>query len=209
MVGESTATASGATSISIGVPSVSAVGNLLLAALALDNEGMNRANTSTGPAGWTHLGQIANSTNNVNLDVWYKFRASGDPASFKWSVAPDQQDIVGGIMDVSGVSSTAPLDQWVSAAGANSSSASAAVPGFTTAGSNEQLVFLSVDNYNKLVSGVTSGFSQQWNLIAGEYASGGAFAKVQAAKGATGAVGETISIGSDWAVALIGLRPGS
>jgi hypothetical protein len=209
VTGNSTGSASGATSISIGMPSGSAVGNLLVATLALDNEGTNRANTTSGLAGWTHLGQIANSTNNVNLDVWYKFRASGDPSSFKWSVGPDPQDIVGGIMAVSGVSSTAPLDQWVSAAAANSSSASASVPGFTTAGSNEQLVFFSVDNYNKLVSGVTSGFSQQWNLIAGEYASGGAFTKVQAAKGATGAVGETVSIGSDWAIALIGLRPGS
>jgi hypothetical protein len=74
----------------------------------MDNEGTNRANTTSGPAGWTHLGQIANSTNNVNLDVWYKFRASGDPSSFKWSVGPDPQDIVGGIIALSGVSSTTP-----------------------------------------------------------------------------------------------------
>jgi hypothetical protein len=191
------------------MPSGSAVGSFLLVTLAMDNEGTNRANTTSGPAGWTHLGQIANSTNNVNLDVWYKFRASGDPSAFKWSVGPDPQDIVGGIVALSGVSSTTPLDQWVNAAAANGSTTSASVPGFTTVGSNEQLVFFSVDNYNKLVSGVTSGFSQQWNLIAGEYASGGAFTKVQAAKGATGAVGETVSTGSDWAIALIGLRPGS
>jgi hypothetical protein len=175
----------------------------------MDNEGTNRANTSTGPSGWTHLGQVANSSNNVNLDVWYKFRASGDPTAFKWTVGPDPQDIVGGIIAISGISSSAPLDTWVKATAANSSTATASVPGFTTAGNNDELVFISVDNYDNDITGVTAGFTQQWNLIAGDYSNGAAFTKLQTSTGATGTTQGNVFVGSDWALALIGFRSGS
>jgi hypothetical protein len=209
VVGKSTASVANAASISISMPSGSATGNLLLVTLAMDNEGTNRANTTTGPSGWTHLGQAANSSNNVNLDVWYKFRTSGDPAAFKWTVGPDPQDIVGGIIAVSGIRSSAPLDTWVKASAVNSSTVTASVPGFSIAGNNEELVFISIDNHDSDISSVSAGFTQQWNLIAGEYANGAAFTKVQAAAGATGTVQGSVSVGSDWAVALIGLRSGS
>ena len=209
VLGKSTATVANGATISISTPTASSTGNFLLATLAMDNEGTNRANVTTGPAGWTHLGQVANSTNNVNLDIWYKFRANGDPASFKWTVGPDPQDIVGGILAISGISSTAPLDTWVKAAAVNSSSGTASVPSFATAGNNEELVFISVDNHDSDISGVAGGLTQQWNLIAGDYSNGAAFTRVQASTGATGTTQGNVSVGSDWAIALIGFRSGS
>jgi hypothetical protein len=209
VLGKSTVTVANGATISISTPTASSTGNFLLATLAMDNEGTNRANVTIGPAGWTHLGQVANSTNNVNLDIWYKFRANGDPASFKWTVGPDPQDIVGGILAISGISSTAPLDTWVKAAAVNSSSGTASVPSFATAGNNEELVFISVDNHDSDISGVAGGLTQQWNLIAGDYSNGAAFTRVQASTGATGTTQGNVSVGSDWAIALIGFRSGS
>jgi len=191
------------------MPSASAGGNLLLATLEMDNEGSNRANITSGPAGWTHLGQVATSNNNVSLDIWYKFRSSGDPTSFTWSVGPDPQDIVGGIIAFSGISSTRPLDAWVSQAVAGSPTNVASVSGFTTTANNEELVFLSAFNADANLTGVTAGFGQQWNLITGWYASGAGFTKLQATAGATRTVQGDVYPGVDWAVALVGLRPGS
>ena len=205
IVGTRVAGISNSRTFSLSVPSGTIAGDFLIVGLAMDNEGFNSANTTTGPAGWTHYGQVAASGNVVNLDVWYKFYSAGDPLSNTWSFAPDPQDVVGGMIAVAGIDPNVPFDTSVSNSGTTGTVAS--VPGFNAAYANEPLLFFSADDANSAISNVTAGYTQLWNTIVPTYSGGAAFSETLASAVPTGKVQGTVWSGSDWAVELIGLRP--
>lgn len=205
IVGTSGASISNSTTFSLSVPAQTIAGDFLIVGLALNNEGFNNANTTTGPAGWTHYGQVAASGNVANLDVWYKFFSAGDPLSNVWSFAPDRQDVVGGMVAVAGIDPNVPFDTSVSNSGTTGTIAS--LPGFNAAYANELLLGFSADNANSAISNVTAGYTQLWNVLVPAYSGGAAFSRILANAGPTGTFQGTVWSGSDWAVELIGLKP--
>ena len=100
----STSTGGSGTSVSLTVPAGTSPNDVLLAAFStLAAPAINAV-----PAGWTLVKSAPNGTNLQTLVYWHQVGAS-EPASYAWTLASSQQ-WTGGIIAVTGLKGSAPVD---------------------------------------------------------------------------------------------------
>jgi RHS repeat-associated protein len=129
----------GATSITVASPATAVVGDLLLATISVAaGDGVAPgssfvAPTVATPAGWTLIGSTMGSTNGPRLIAFRRFAATGDPASWTFTLAASGR-AVGSVVAYSGVNPTAPIDAFAVPSGPP------IVPQVTTTGANRMVL---------------------------------------------------------------------
>ncbi|HKF77014.1 MAG TPA: hypothetical protein VKF59_12780, partial [Candidatus Dormibacteraeota bacterium] len=177
-------------------PSGVAAGDLLLAALEVDEDPA----TVSGPAGWTLLLDTPGAQGTASAfhaQVWYRVAGSSEPGSYTWSVSGSPWVDIG-VLDYANVNVASPID--VSAgryAGATASPSTSAV---TTAAANEMVVALFV-NFNSGTWSAGSGMTKRYDFDSNE-----AQDALQAAAGTTGARTATNSSSGPTTAQIVAIR---
>jgi hypothetical protein len=180
----------------VGRPAGTTAGDLLLAALEVDEDPM----TITAPAGWTLLldtlaGPATSSA--FHAVVYYKVAGASEPASYTWTVPSGAYTDIA-VLAYSGVSTTNPIDV---AAGRDAGVvATATTPSLTTTAPNDLLVAVFIDfNYGSYAAG--TGLTRRLNFDSVSVQD-----MAQAAAGATGTKSATNSSAGRSTAQLIALR---
>ncbi len=190
--------------LTINKPSDTAVGDILLASIAVDG-GMPA--TTTPPSGWNLIQRIDNDTN-VSLISYWKEVGPSEPSSYTWTITETRA--VGGITRYAGIDTSNPIDAATSTTGRGTT---ATAPSVTTTVSNSQVVALFAINAATTSSATFSAPSGMTLKYARKNAPLGptiaASDKTQTSIGASGTAGTTVSSGPprDWAAQQIALRP--
>ena len=184
-------------SITISRPTGTAQGDLLLAAIAINENVTNFA----APSGWTQV-NYGNSGNEVVLAVYYKVAGASEPTSyaFTWT---NSYLAVGTILRYSGVDTTNPIDVSGSSTGTSNS---AVAPSVTTTVDGAMVVRIAGVDTTAL-SG-TPATQRVLIETAGTGSVGlGVSDAVQATAGATGTAAFALSASEEWRAVTVALRP--
>jgi hypothetical protein len=122
------------TNLTIAKPSDVAVGDVMIAGVAI-HDGNTVA--VTAPSGWTQILRTDNDTN-ISIVSYWKTASASEPANYTWVLSP-QTRAEGGITRYSGVDGSNPID---AAAGNFSRSKVATTSPITTTAANEEVVAL-------------------------------------------------------------------
>lgn len=178
------------TTASLTVPSGTAAGDVLVAAITVDlNPGL------TAPAGWTALvnGQSINSSSSSGARAYAYYKAVGasDPATYNWTLSSAAK-WGGGITAYRGVNNSTPLDSPVVTAADTSYSATSITVGSITTATNGAMLIGGVGcDCSSPVVAAPSGWTERWEAAAGQIAEQAD--KPQAAAGASGTATWTLS----------------
>ncbi|HTO77912.1 MAG TPA: hypothetical protein VMQ61_17710 [Thermoanaerobaculia bacterium] len=132
---KSAGAASGTTTLTIGVPTGTTTGDVLLAAISV------RPNTVaiTAPAGWTLQLRTNQTTNPASSQAIYTHAVVGaEPGNYSWTLSATTTGSAGGILAFSGVDPATPID--VSAGAATPSALTHTAPSVTTTVASGMLV---------------------------------------------------------------------
>jgi outer membrane protein assembly factor BamB len=194
-------------SITINVPSGTAKGDVMIAAIAVRPYTV----TITPPAGFTLVDRQSNANGSTNaLAVYVRVASSSEPASYTWSLSSNTGS-AGGIMSFAGVDNASPIDVNAGAL-RTTSGLTFAAPSVTTTTADDMIVtaheYSSSDRWTP-PTGMTEAFDVAslavpdalGIAIVGSY-------KLQAAVGATGTLTATAASNSDTgAMQTLALRP--
>jgi hypothetical protein len=159
-------------------PGGTIAGDLLLAVVG--HEAGSRRNM-VPPSGWTAVGNADRANaKEVRIHAWYRLAGSNEPSSYTFALTGGAgTDISGGILDLSGTSSTAPINASGSQ-GNGSAAVSVSAPSITTTVPNALLIFGGACNNDSAFT-PPSGMTEQWD---------------RASTGSTGRVGTDVATGA-------------
>ncbi|MBP9757467.1 MAG: hypothetical protein KBD06_02615 [Candidatus Pacebacteria bacterium] len=196
------------TNLPINKPSDVAVGDLMIASIAIHD---GSAVSVTAPTGWTQILRTDNDTN-IGIVSYWKAAGVSEPSSYTWVLSP-QTRAQGGITRYSGVDISNPID---AAAGNFNRSKIATTSSITTTADNDEIVTvyaLHVGSNNfagdffSTPTGMTEKYDSSKTTAGPTIAS---FDAVQVAAGVVGSKSATISGNPnqqrDWASQQIALR---
>lgn len=189
----------GATTLVINRPGSTSAGNLLLAGITVAG-GSNV--TITPPSGWTLVGRTNNSTS-VGVATYRKIATSSEASSYTWSISPSAR-ATGGIVRLTGVNTSTPVDV---SAGATGSGTSVTAPSVTTTVENTALVGFFGSNTNATFT--PPGTLTERVDVANASSSGPAIQAAtgeRATIGATGTRTATASKTGAWAARMVAVR---
>jgi Bacterial Ig domain/Chitobiase/beta-hexosaminidase C-terminal domain/PASTA domain len=177
-----TATTTGATSITVDVPAGVQPNDLLVAHIARVG---NAAITT--PSGWTAAGG-ANGGNLVRQATYYRVAGAAEPASYTWTWTATQA-AAGGMSAYYGVKASAPLGLVGTAASANNATTVTA-PSLTTTANDALVLAFFASNTNSTFS-TASGMSERYEIGTTGAVSLASDDMAQAVAGPTGAMTST------------------
>jgi hypothetical protein len=157
----SSSTANAATSMAITAPAGLQTGDLLLAAVSHQ---VAQFRNMTPPAGWTAVPNTDISEgNNVRIHAWYKLAGAAEPPSYTFTLSGGTgQDISGGILDLSGVNTSAPINASGGQSNGATPSKAVGAPSITTTVNNALDVF--AGSCSASVSYIApTGMVEQWD----------------------------------------------
>jgi hypothetical protein len=193
--GSNATTGSGATSLAITKPTGVASGDVMVATVTATATG-----ALTPPSGWTVIQNTTQGTA-IGQTTYYRVAGSSEGASYSWGLGSTRQ-ASGGIIDYSGVNSSAPVDASASASGASGNAVAGSV---TTSVANDQVIVASGFNINTTVTapvGTTGRYASPSPSTTNEAAD-----FTQASAGATGAKTATpANSSSPWIAQTVALR---
>jgi hypothetical protein len=188
-------TGSGATSLAVTKPTGVASGDAMLATLTATGSG-----ALTPPAGWTVVKDTTQGAA-IRQITYYRVAGGSEGASYSWGLGSTRQ-ASGGIIDYSGVNSTAPIDASATASGASGNALAGSV---TTSVANDQVIVASGFNINTTVT-APAGTTGQY-AIASPSTTTEAADFTQASAGATGTKTATpANSSSPWIAQTVALR---
>jgi len=124
-------------SITLAKPAGTAQGDLLLAIVSHQS---GAAVSMTPPSGWTAVPNADYSdANNTRVHAWYKFAGASEPSSYVFAMSGSSQAIAGGILAITGASSTPINASGGQATGTNTLFLTA--PSITTTAAKTLLVY--------------------------------------------------------------------
>ena len=206
VVGRASAVAGNSSSLTINVPSGTASGHLMIAAIVSYNNSL----TITPPSGWTLWtppGGQANPVSSGALQcfLYYRYAGASEPASYTWNWSggafPD-----GGIVTYAGtVTSGDPID--VSSQNIFTSVSTATFNSITTTQANDYLACFMGSGANSTVS-MPGGLATEWQYLyaGGSNFSNSYFDKALQGAGATGNLTASMSgsvTGVAWMFAIL------
>ncbi len=134
-----------ATSITIAKPAGTAQGDLLL---AIVSHQAGKARNMTPPSGWTAVpnGDYSEA-NNTRIHAWYHVAGGSEPSSYTFTLTGGSgEDTTGGILDITGAKTSAPINASLGQVNSANSSTSVQAPSITTTVPNTLLVFAGAAN---------------------------------------------------------------
>ncbi len=135
-------TGGGATSLAITKPTGVVSGHVMVATLTA-----TAAGALTPPSGWTVIQDTTQGTA-IRQITYYRVAGSSEGASYSWGLGSTRQ-ASGGIVNYSGVNTTAPIDASASAKGGSGNALAASV---TTSVANDQVILASGFNITTTVT---------------------------------------------------------
>ena len=190
----------------IGVPTGTSAGDLMVAEIAISS---GSARIPTPPSGWTTFSSLHRPLAPFLSEwIWYRVAGSSEPVSYAWT-APQAYRWAGGIISYRGVntSATLPFDGSSEASGVRGTSLTA--PSFMTADAGDQLLaFFSGTGNN--YSTAPLGMNHQWTVDSGPLASdvdAWFFDQSLAGSGATGTETANQILGKPWQAVMLALLP--
>ena len=182
-----------ATSLAINAPASIAVGDVLIATLAIDG-GSN--NTMTLPAGWTSDLDYRRGTA-IKILISHRVVDGSEGASFTWQTSTANL-MCGGIVAYRGVDTATVFE--VAPTGADGSAGTATHPGATSLSANAWFLWgLAIDGTGTTTT-AASGFTQEVSITTGRGSE--IQDKAQATPGASGALSSTLGVSRQWATGL-------
>jgi hypothetical protein len=198
--------AAATTSLTIAKPTGLVPGNLMLAAVAVDN---GVAASMTAPAGWTLVNRLQGGSA-ISTGVWWKIAGASEASNYAFSWTSNQK-AYGWIMRFSGVESAGPINASASAA-SSSSTSSPPSPSVTTTVPNAMIV--RIGGFDRDVVNIdNAGVSGHTTLTADECdtsssaASGAAAYVLQPAAGASGSASFGLQSGEEYVTFTLALTP--
>ncbi len=198
------------TQLSVGAPTSTVSGNILLASIAI-NGGLS-AVINSEPSGWHQISRTDNDSNVTMIAYWKLATASDVGASYVWTIN-GQTQAEGGITAYSGVNTLNPIDLTATSTGF---SQTAVAPSISTSAANEEVVALFatdfVKNANIQYFGPVTGLAQKYNSPNAPYGpSIAAFDAIQTAADVSGSKSSTITGNKNrnWVSQTIALRKAS
>jgi hypothetical protein len=148
------------TTLPLSRPAGTTSGDVLLAVIAHQ---VGQFRNMTPPAGWTAVPNTDWAEgNNVRIHAWYKVAGSSEPASYTFTLTGGSgQDISGGMLAISGASSTSPIHVAGGAANPNASR-SVTAPSITTTLPDALLLYGGACN-NAYTFTAPPGMTEQWD----------------------------------------------
>jgi len=121
-------------------PAGTTQGDLLLAVVAHQ---VGQYRSMTAPTGWTAVPNTDWADgNNARIHAWYKFAGNSEPSTYTFTLTGGSgQDTSGGMLALSGVRQTAPIDASGGQSNGPNSSTAVTAPSITTSTANPLLVF--------------------------------------------------------------------
>jgi len=188
-------TGGGASSLAITKPAGVASGHVMVATLTA-----TAAGALTPPSGWTVIQDTTQGTA-IRQITYYRVAGSSEGASYSWGLGSTRQ-ASGGIVDYSGVNTTAPIDASASAKGASGNALAGSV---TTSVANDQVIVASGFNITTTVTPPT-GTTDRYHVTSPSTSSEAADF-TQASAGATGSKTVTPANSSTaWIAQTVALR---
>jgi hypothetical protein len=188
-------TGGGATNLAITKPTGVASGHVMVATLTATGTGALSA-----PSGWTVIQDATQGTASREI-TYYRVAGSSEGASYSWGLGSTRQASAG-IIDYSGVNSTAPVDASASAKAASGNAVASSV---TTSVANDQVIVVSGFNINTTVT-APAGTTERY-AIPSPSTTNEAADFTQATAGATGSKTATpANSSSPWIAQTIALR---
>jgi hypothetical protein len=156
----SSGTADLAAALTLARPAGTVAGDLLLAVVA-HQEGGRR--DMTPPAGWTDVPNTDRSNAKaVRIHAWYRIAGSSEPSTYTFTLTGGSgTDISGGMLDVSGASSSTPINASGSQSGGGATT-SVSAPSITTTAPSALLIFGGACN-NASSFTPPAGMTEQWD----------------------------------------------
>ncbi len=195
--------ASNGTTLTIDVPSGTVAGDLLLAAVAADE------NPTIAATGWTSINQGAAPGNAARLAVFYRVATAPVPASYSFTWTGGQQ-AAGAMFRYSGVDTTTPLD--VAAASNTGTTTAPTAPTITTVTNGARIVRIyAADDDDLEGSPYPASHIGRVNMessdTSADSCSLGVAETTQATAGATGTAAFALLASQEWYAVTVALRP--
>jgi hypothetical protein len=198
-------TGSGASSVTVNLPTGTVAGDVMIATVNVEG-----GTGLTAPAGWSSTGLYAGPSVFGYSGVYYKVATATEPGSYTWSLGSSLKAI-GAINSYVGVDNTAPIEtSAVNGAGSGTGASTASV---TTTAANS-MVMLGADadatsSFTITAPAGTTSRGQVFTSGGGTVVGGETADFVQASAGATGTKTFTLSASTPWGTIAIGLKPGT
>lgn len=194
------------TQLTVGAPTSTVAGNLLLANIAVNG---GSSAVVTKPTGWNEISRTDNDVNVSLISYWKAATAADIGASYTWTI-DSQTQAKGGITAYSGVSTSNPIDSFATSTGLGTT---ATAPSIVTTAANEMTVALFATEFGKNENtqyfGPVTGMTQRYNSPNIPFGpSIAAFDALQAAAGTVSARVSDIQGGKvrNWAAQQISLK---
>lgn len=207
LLASTTQAAGGGTSVGLNVPGGTAVGDLLIVAIARDLDGVSGG--VTAPSGWSTLNQGDCPTATCHLAIFYQVVTTvpASPQTFTWTGG---QNAEGAMFTFRGVDTASPFASSPAVATATGSTANPVAPTITTLVGTTRVVRLFAGGPGNLASTPPGGHTEIWDQEDGGNDNNGVLGSgatiAQAAAGATGTATFT-SATNRWRAATFALRP--
>jgi hypothetical protein len=200
-------TGSGATSITLNLPSGVVAGDVMIASISAEGSA-----SFTVPSGWSSTGLFSGITNFGFAGVYFHIAGSSEPASYTWGLGTSRK-ASGKMVSYVGVENSSPIEVTSTSAGASTGTSDSAASITTTINNTKVLMDFSADNsVGSLTITPPAGTTQRASVFSSGTGSvlGGVLQDfTQASAGATGTKTFKTSASIPWGSLTIALKPGS